>query len=122
NYRANVWLNGRQIGDAKQVAGTFRIHEFDVTAAANPDAPSVLAVEVFPPTPTDLAWTWVDWNPAPPDKNMGLWRGVALTASGDVDVRHALVTSHVTADLARADLTVSAELRNLTTHVVDGTL
>ena len=122
NYRANVWLNGRQIGDAKQVAGTFRIHEFDVTGAANPDALNVLAVEVFPPTPTDLAWTWVDWNPAPPDKNLGLWRGVSLAASGDVDVRHVLVASHVTASLERAELTVSAELRNLTSRVVEGTL
>src|SRR6267142_6050993 len=29
NYRANVWVNGRKIADAKDVAGTFRIFEFD---------------------------------------------------------------------------------------------
>ena len=122
NYRANVWLNGRQIGDATQIAGTFRIHEFEITDVARAGAANVLAVEVFPPTPTDLAWTWVDWNPAPPDKNMGIWQDVALTASGDVDIRHALVASHVMPTLERADLTVTAELRNLSTRAVEGTL
>jgi exo-1,4-beta-D-glucosaminidase len=34
----------------------------------------VLAVEVFAPTEKDLAINWVDWNPAPADKNLGLWR------------------------------------------------
>src|SRR6267378_757357 len=35
NYRANVWVNGKKIADAKDVAGTFRIFEFDVTSALN---------------------------------------------------------------------------------------
>lgn len=121
-YRANVWLNGRQIGDARQVAGTFRIHEFEITDVVQAGAANVLAVEVFPPTPTDLALTWVDWNPAPPDKNMGLWRGVALTASGDVDIRFPMVASRVAASLTRADVTVSAELRNLSPRQIAGIL
>ena len=44
--------------------------------------PNALAVEVFAPTENDLAITFVDWNPAPPDKNMGLWRAVYVEASG----------------------------------------
>ncbi len=31
NYRANVWVNGVKIGDAKDVAGTYRAFEFDVS-------------------------------------------------------------------------------------------
>jgi len=42
-----------------------------------------------------LAITFVDWNPAPPDKNMGLWREVYLTASGAVALRHPAVLSRV---------------------------
>ena len=41
-----------------------------------PGKTNVLAVQIFAPTETDLAITFVDWNPAPPDKNMGLWRDV----------------------------------------------
>lgn len=43
---------------------------------------------MFPPTPDDLAITFVDWNPAPPDKGMGLWRDVYLSASGPVSIRY----------------------------------
>src|SRR5947207_8061074 len=31
NYRANVWVNGEKVGDAHDVAGTFRVFEFDVS-------------------------------------------------------------------------------------------
>ncbi len=44
----------------------------------------VPTVEVFAPTPSDLALNWVDWNPMPPDKNMGLWRDVYVTVTGPV--------------------------------------
>jgi exo-1,4-beta-D-glucosaminidase len=122
NYRANVWLNGRQIARATDVAGTYRLYEFDITEAVRRDGPNVLAVEVFPPEPDDLAWTWVDWNPAPPDKNMGLWRGVSVTTSGDVTIRSPHVVSRVDPSRSRADLTVVAEVRNLSDRAVLGTL
>ena len=48
--------------------------ELNITDAAQAGKPNVLAVEILSPTDTDLAITFVDWNPAPPDKNMGLWR------------------------------------------------
>ncbi|HUL73707.1 MAG TPA: glycoside hydrolase family 2 protein [Vicinamibacterales bacterium] len=112
NYRANIWLNGRQIGRAADVAGMYRVFEFDVTGTIRSGA-NVLAVEVFPPQPSDLAWTWVDWNPAPPDKNMGVWRPVRVTTSGDVTIRRPHVVSTVSGTRS-ADLTVSAELTNLT--------
>jgi exo-1,4-beta-D-glucosaminidase len=122
NYRANIWLNGRQIARSEEVAGTYRLYEFDVTGAVKIGTTNVLAVEVFPPEPDDLAWTWVDWNPAPPDKNMGLWRPVYLTASGGVVLRHLQVVSQLDPGFERANLTVSAEVRNLTTRAVRGLL
>src|SRR6266567_4251103 len=72
NYRANIWLNGVEIAKATSVAGAFRRYEFDVTRTLRPGARNALAVEVFAPTPGDLGINWVDWNPTPPDKNMGL--------------------------------------------------
>ena len=123
NYRANIWLNGKRIADSTEVAGAFRRYEIDVTDLVARDAPNVLAVELFAPTPMDLAPTWLNWNPEPPDKMMGLWHGVRLSGSGDVVVRYPWVSSQVdTATLDRADLTVGALLRNLADHPVAGIL
>jgi exo-1,4-beta-D-glucosaminidase len=123
NYRANVWLNGRRLTDSTQVAGTYRRYELDVTDRVNANGPNALAVEVFAPTPPDLQTTWVDWNPSPPDKNMGLWQPAYLSASGGVVVRYPEVVSRVDpATLRSADLTVITDVRNLTSSTVSGTL
>ncbi len=123
NNRANLWLNGHKLADSKQIAGAYRIYEFDVTALTKPGQANVLAAEVFAPTPDDLAVNWVDWNPTPPDKNMGLWGDVSLSASGPVSLRYPAVTTHFTDDsLKEADLTVRAELQNATPQRVDGVL
>ena len=93
NYRANVWLNGKQIANTDNIAGAWRTYELNVTNAVKPGHENVLAVQVFAPTESDLAITFVDWNPAPPDKNMGLWREVYLTTSGPVALRYPTVVS-----------------------------
>jgi len=123
NFRANVWLNGRQIASADKMAGAWRLFEFDVTGIVIPGKPNALAVEVFPPTPDDLAITFVDWNPAPPDKGMGIWRDVYLTGSGPVTIRFPQVITKL--DLPAVDkahLTVTAELHNQTEVPVEGIL
>ena len=73
NYRANIWLNGTRLATAAEVAGAFRRYEFDVTAWPARARGTRVAVEVMAPEPHDLAFMWVDWNPTPADKNMGLW-------------------------------------------------
>jgi exo-1,4-beta-D-glucosaminidase len=113
NYRANIWLNGKQIADSDHVAGAWRTYEFNVTDAAKSGAENVLAVQVFSPTDHDLAITFVDWNPASPDKNMGLWRDVYLTTSGAVALRYPAVVSKVNSPANdRAELTVTAQVKN----------
>src|SRR4029077_1874040 len=121
NYRANIWLDGKQIAKSDDVAGAWRTYEFDITAAAKPGAENVVAVQVFAPTENDLAITFVDWNPAPPDRNLGLWREVYVTTSGPAAVRYPTVVSHVDA-ANHAQLTVTALLKNATAQVVKGTL
>src|SRR5437588_1170954 len=93
NYRANIFLNGKQIANSDDIAGAWRTYEFNVTNAVKPGRENVLAIQVFAPTENDLAITFVDWNPAPPDKNMGLWREVYLTTSGPVALRYPTVVS-----------------------------
>jgi exo-1,4-beta-D-glucosaminidase len=123
NYRASIWINGKPVAGSEDIQGAYRIHELDVTSFVTPGAPNVIALETFAPTEKQLGINWVDWNPTPPDKNMGIWGDVALVASGPVTVRHSQVVTHF-ADpaLHRADLTIMSELRNASDRPVAGVL
>lgn len=121
NYRGTVWFNGRKVAGPEEIAGTFRRYEFDVTAFARPGAANSVAVEVRGPEPSDLAFMWVDWNPTPADKNMGLWDDVFLTDSGPLTLRHPQVISKLEMpSLASAKLAITAELTNATASPVSG--
>jgi exo-1,4-beta-D-glucosaminidase len=121
NYRADVWVNGRKIADKSQVAGAYRTYNFDVTGFAEPGRPNVVAVETFAPDAKDLGINWVDWNPCPPDKDMGLWGPVDLVTTGPVSLRSPLAVTHFAdSSLKEADLTVYAELHNATDRTVRG--
>ena len=103
NYRASVWLNGKNIAKPEEIAGAWRTPELNITDSALPGKANVLAVEVWSPTDTDLAITFVDWNPAPPDKNMGLWRSVEVTSSGPAALRYPAVMSKVNSPASQSD-------------------
>ena len=123
NYRANIFLNGKQTAKSDDVAGAWRTYEFNITAAAKTGAENVLAVQAFAPTDHDLAITFVDWNPAPPDKNMGLWREVYVTTSGPVALRYPTVVSKLNPPANdSAQLTVTAQVKNGTNEPVKGKL
>ncbi|MDJ0762778.1 MAG: glycosyl hydrolase family 2 [Myxococcota bacterium] len=111
NYRANIWLNGKNISCAKDIAGAYRVFEIDITNALISDGENILAIEVFPPEAGDIAITWVDWNPSPPDKNMGLWRDVWLRSSGPITIRAPHVTTKLDS-LDRARLTLACDVVN----------
>ncbi len=123
NYRADIWINGKKVAGSDQVVGAFRRYQFDVTSFVKPGAENVVAVEVSAPHANELGITWVDWNPTPPDKDMGLWQEVVLSSSGPVALRHPVVQTKL--DLPSLDdalLTVRAELDNVSNASVKGTL
>ena len=123
NNHADIWLNGHRVADTSQIAGAYRIYNLDVTSDLRPGARNVLAVEVFAPHPDDLGINWVDWNPAPPDKDMGLIGDVNLVSTGSVALRSPMAVTHFPdGDLTTADLTVYAEVENATDHSVQGTV
>ena len=122
NYRANVWLNGKQISDSGEMAGAFRVFEFNISSGLKAGGKNVLAVETFAPEPQDLAINWVDWNPMPPDKDMGIWKDVYLTASGPVTLRYGFVTSKVDPELDKATLTAAVEVSNIADRAIKGIL
>jgi len=123
NYRADIWINGKKVAGSDQVVGAFRRYEFDVTSFVKAGAKNAVAVEVSAPHANELGITWVDWNPTPPDKDMGLWQEVVLSATGPVAIRYPTVETKL--DLPSVDaahLTVRAELQNASDAPVKGTL
>jgi len=122
NYRAAVWVNGKQIADSTQMAGMFAEHNLDITAAIVTGGENALAVEIYPldypgypskeqlqalgpfyenggPTGdigknvTMLCSVGWDWMPPVRDRNMGIWQPVYLRTTGAVTIgRPKLVT------------------------------
>jgi exo-1,4-beta-D-glucosaminidase len=122
NYRANIWLNGQKLADQADIVGPFRAYEFDVSKQLHSGQPNALAVEVIAPEKEALAITFVDWNPAPPDKDMGIWKDVYLTDTGSVSLRHPFVNVKLDGSFKTAELAVSADLHNASGEPVEGML
>jgi exo-1,4-beta-D-glucosaminidase len=123
NYRANIWLNGQRIADTSSVAGAWRSYVFDITRLLSADGKNVLAVEVFAPTEKDLAFTFADWNPMPPDKDMGIYRRVFITSSGPVTLSHPTLSSQVNSPANdRAEVSIGVQAKNIADQRVEGTL
>ncbi|MBZ5702171.1 MAG: glycosyl hydrolase family 2 [Acidobacteriia bacterium] len=123
NYRAEIWINGQKVAGEDQIAGAFRRYDLNVTRYVRAGEKNALAVKVSAPKAGELGITWVDWNPTPPDKDMGLWQEVVVSASGPVSVRHPFVETKL--DLpaaATARLTVRVAVRNDSAAAVTGTL
>ncbi len=119
NYRANVWVNGHQVADTQEVRNSFHRFSFDITPFVR-EGENVLAVEVVPPRPGDFTIGFVDWNPEPPDRNMGLWRPVWLETHGGVEVSEPFVVSRLSDDLRQAALTASVRINNHARKPLDG--
>jgi exo-1,4-beta-D-glucosaminidase len=113
NFRANIWLNGTQIARSDSVQGSYGVWNFDISKVVRPGR-NHLAVEIIPPVfGKDIHKGFVDWNPTPPDRLMGIWREVHLRHTGPVSMRHSNVVSKVNKEtLDEAELTISTELTN----------
>ena len=123
NPAAEVWVNGERIAGTDVVAGAYPVVELDITRHLR-EGRNTLALRVAPAEPrTQLSIGWVDWNPTPPDNNMGPWRGVDILRTGPVQLRFpAVLPDLAVPKLDRADLTVVAELRNLDGVARDATV
>jgi len=122
NHAANVWVNGRQIATADDARGTYRRFQFDVSGVVAVGE-NVVVAEVVPPQPGDFSTGFVDWNPPPPDRNMGLFRPVRLRLCGGVSIENPFVQSRLNLEtLAEADLTVTADVVNHRCEAVSGVL
>ena len=123
NYKANIWLNGKQIADKNTVIGSFCRYDIDITNDINYDGNNSLAFKIFSPKPDDLCITFIDWGPTPPDDSMGIWQPVSVYATGSVVIKHPFVRSKLDVkNFETAELFISAELVNTGDKKISGTL
>ncbi len=122
NYKANVWLNGKLLASSKDMEGVFRMFDYDVDTYVK-EGTNVLAVEIIPPAEDDLTIGFVDWNPWPPDNNMGIWRPVTLAKTGAVELEELFIKTDLdTETLDKASIEIVANLRNFENKEKSGVL
>lgn len=122
NYRANLWLNGKKVANKEDFAGAFRIFSFDISKYVKPGK-NVLAIELFPPDDGEYTIGFVDWNPIPPDRNMGIFREVYLEINNGVKLRSPFVASKVDIESkSDAELLIQTIVENNTDKTVEGIL
>ena len=114
-------VNGLQTPN--RLPARFRAYDFDVSRQIVRGGANVLAIEVFAQTENDLGIDFLDWNPAPADKNLGLWRPVSLVESGPARLGKPFVSTRFGDDaLSTAELTVAADVKNDRQFQVAGTV
>ncbi len=150
NYRADVWLNGKQIANARDMAGMFRRFKFDITEYTRLTGENVLAVKIYqvdhPGTANpgyqfevfgpqrgwgsdifkDVTLKFsAGWDCAPVvrDRNMGIYQDVYLNYTNDVQIIDPyIITDLPLPDTTRADITISTELKNAGDTSIKGVL
>lgn len=122
NYRADLWVNGQRVASKDDFAGAFRQYSFNISKYVVAGVNTV-ALKLSQPIEGEYSIGFVDWNPLPPDKNMGLFRPVTLEINDGVKIRSPFVYAKVdTVSLAAADLYIDTELVNETDQPVEGIL
>jgi exo-1,4-beta-D-glucosaminidase len=123
NYRANLWVNGQKVADSFEIEGAYRLYTFDISKYAKAGEKNCIALEIFPPETFDLTISWVDWNPTPPDRGMGIWYDVTISTSGPVAIDHPFVKTKLNLPSTdQAKLSVTAEVKNAESIPVKGLL
>jgi len=150
NYRADVWLNGKKVGDKNEIVGMFSRYKLNITDAAITGATNYLAVKIYqvdhPGTPNpgtqfvvfgpgrgSIADIFKDetlkfsggWDCAPVvrDRNMGIYQDVYITATGSVGIENPyIVTTLNLPDTTKADIKITAELKNISDKKIKGVI
>lgn len=117
NYSANIWLNGKQIASKFKVVNPFQQFKYHINKYLQ-KGKNTLAIEVFPPKMGDFTIGFVDWNPAPPDNNMGIFRNVNLITNKGVSIENPYMESNFKNDnFKETDLIFSTNLKSYTKDI-----
>ena len=142
NRDADVFLNGRKLGS---MHGFVQRGRFDVTEICHRGGKNVVAVlDYFPPqkppstrpttpyspvqfhdvnysSPSFICSRGWDWMPPVPGLNMGIYKDVYLTNTGDVSVVDPWIRTEVPSQ-SEGDISIQTELTNHSSIAVQGEL
>jgi exo-1,4-beta-D-glucosaminidase len=122
NYRADLWVNGKKVADNKDFAGPFRMFTYDITAYVR-EGTNVVALKLWQHADGEYSIGFVDWNPHPIDRNMGIFREVFLEINDGIKIRSPFVYAKVNKETFKdADLYVQSEVVNSGKDPVKGTV
>ena len=150
NYRADVWVNGKQVADSSTMVGMFQRFKYDVTNLVNRNSINALAVkihqvdhpgevkrekqwevfgssrggaeDIFKDVTLKLSGGW-DCAPVVRDRNMGIYQDVFLTYTDGVDIIDPyVVTDLPLPDTTSANIIISTELKNTAKTAQKGVL
>lgn len=122
NYRADLWINGKKVVGKDSFAGTFRMFTFNINNYIIKGR-NTIALKMWQHADGEYSIGFVDWNPLPRDRNLGIFREVFLEINEGVKIRSPFVYSKVNkSTLKDADLFIQTELINRLDTPVEGTL
>jgi hypothetical protein len=136
NYRAEVWLNGKQLGT---INGAFRHGEFNASDCIKRDGENVLVVHILPPNnpgipheespragtgmnggqlcldgPTFISSEGWDWVPGIRDRNIGIWQDVHIRFTDEVKIIDPqVITDLPLPDTTNVSITVRTGIENI---------
>ncbi|RIJ48157.1 glycoside hydrolase family 2 [Maribellus luteus] len=120
NYRAELWVNGEKVAGKDEFAGAYRMFTFAIDEYVQ-EGENTLALKLWQHADGEYSIGFVDWNPLPRDRNMGIFREVFLEVNEGVKIRSPFVSSKVnTENLKDADLFIQAEIENQSDRPVEG--
>ncbi|WP_133466289.1 glycoside hydrolase family 2 protein [Sunxiuqinia elliptica] len=112
NYRADLWVNGQKVAGKDEFAGTYRMFTFNINDYVQPGK-NTLALKMWQHADGEYSIGFVDWNPLPRDRNLGIFREVFLEVNEGVKIRSPFVYAKVDKEsLDAADLFIQVELEN----------
>ncbi|MBN1985416.1 MAG: hypothetical protein JW761_03875 [Prolixibacteraceae bacterium] len=120
NYRADLWVNGQKVAGKDEFAGTYRMFTFTISNYVKEGENSV-ALKMWQHADGEYSIGFVDWNPLPRDRNLGIFREVFLEVNEGVKIRSPFVYASVNKQtLKDADLFIQTELENSTEKTMEG--
>ncbi|MDR3625864.1 MAG: beta galactosidase jelly roll domain-containing protein, partial [Ignavibacteriaceae bacterium] len=150
NYRADVWVNGKKVADSSTMAGMFQRFKYNITDYVNRNGNNYVAVKIYQldhpgnPNPgiqkevlgdnrkfTDDVFKDVTlkisggWDCAPVvrDRNIGIYQDVYVSFTNEVDIVNPYIVTHLPVpDTTSADITISAQLVNVSNKTQKGIL
>lgn len=122
NYRADLWVNGKKVVGMDTFAGTYRMFSYNINPYIQ-EGENTVALKMLQHADGEYSIGFVDWNPLPLDRNLGIYREVFLEINDGIKIRSPFVYSKVdTVSKSAADLYIQAEIVNNTDKAVEGTI